>query len=225
MGEDALDRMRAAARQNQIIVVVGARHREADGQRNSAFVIGPEGELLTRYDQLSATSPLIPGADPRAMWFRAKGVPAVVTLERDALWTELAELPAVAGAQLHIHLDHDADETPAASQHRLESWVTCASFLTFSATVGNREAILWDDLHSREESRAEVKGTPRPDPGNVEVLSPFSANLIARAKPGELILTTRRVAASNPHHPYRTSNMNPQMKAWYELGARLVGPR
>ena len=56
-------------------------------------------------------------------------------------------------------------------------------------------------------------------------MSPFSANLIARASPGELIVATRRVSASNPHHPTRTSNFNPQMKAWYELGAQLIGPK
>jgi predicted amidohydrolase len=224
-GEEALDRLRAAARQSQIAVVFGAKHRGADGEHNSAFVIGPDGELLTRYDQLSADSPLKPGTAPQAMWFQIKGVPAVVTLERDALWTELSELPAVAGAQIHIHLDHDADESAASKQQRLQTWVTCASFLTFSATVGNQNAILWDDLHSREESRAEVRGTPRPDSGKVVVLSPFSANLIEEAKAGELIVATRRVSATNPHHPMRTANMNPQMKAWYELGAQLIGPR
>ena len=149
----------------------------------------------------------------------------MVTLEQDALWTELAELPAVAGAQIHIHLDRATDDTPAGRTNRLQSWITCASFLTFSATLSDRDAVLWDDLHSREESRAQVKGTPSPDPGNVEVLSSFSANLIERAGPGELIVATRRVSATNPHHPYRTANMNPQMKAWYELGAQLLGPR
>jgi hypothetical protein len=196
-----------------------------DGARNSALVIGPDGAVVTRYDQLSAEAPFQPGTDPRAMWFRVKGVPAVVTLGRDALWTELSEFAAVAGAQIHIHRDHDADDSPAGRQHRLQTWARCASFLTFSATVNVHDSILWDDLHSREESRAEVKGTPRPDPGNVKVVSPFSANLIARAGAGELIIAKRRVSAQNPHHLHRTSSFNSQMKAWYELGAQLVGPR
>ncbi len=222
--EDSLDRLRAAARRHQITVVVGAEHREADGIRNSAFVIGPGGDVLTRYDQLSAAAPLDPGSDPRAMWFRVKGVPAVVTVGRDALWTELSELAAVAGAQIHVHLDHEADDSPAGRQRRLQTWANCASFLTFSATLNQREAMLWDDVRSREETRAAVKGTPLPDPGKIEVYSPFSANLVARASSGELVVATRRVAAANPHHPYRTSNFNPQMKPWYELGAQLIGP-
>jgi hypothetical protein len=159
------------------------------------------------------------------MWFRVKGVPAFVTIGRDAQWTELAELAAVAGAQIHIHLDHEADDSPAARQRRLQTWVTSASFLTFTATVGVLEAMLWDDLRGREETRHAVKGTPKPDLGVVEVESPFSANLVARAARGELVVATRRVSASNPYHPARTSNLNPQMKPWYELGAQLISPR
>jgi predicted amidohydrolase len=222
--EEALPNVQATAKKHRIYVAVGALRHVSDGDRNSAFVIGPEGEVLTCYDQLSAAAPLTAGQNPRAMWFRIKGVPAVVTIEEDALWTELSELSAVAGAQIHIHLDRAKDESPAASDEQLQSWVTCASFLTFSATVSDRDAALWDDLHSREESRAEVKGTPRPDPGQVEVMSPFSANLIQRAGGGELIVATRRVAATNPHHPNRTANMNPLMKSWYELGATLLMP-
>ena len=44
------------------------------------------------------------------MWFRVKGVPAVVTIGRDGLWSEIAELAAVAGAQVHIHLAAEATE-------------------------------------------------------------------------------------------------------------------
>ena len=223
--EKDLDRLRAAAREKAITVVVGAKHREAGAGRNSAFVIGPDGNDLTRYDQLSAETPPQPGSDPRAMWFRVKGVPAVVTVGKDALWTELSELAAVAGAQVHVHIDGDADDSPSGRLHRLQTWANCASFQTFSATVSRNEAMLWDDLRGREESRAEVKGTPRPDPGVVEVYSPFSANLVSRAAVGELIVATRRVSVVIPHHPARTANMNPQMKTWYELGAQLIGPR
>jgi hypothetical protein len=233
--EDALPRVQAAAKEHSVSVAIGALRHTSAGDVSSAYVIGPEGEVLTCYDQLSAIAPFVPGQDPRAMWFRIQGVPAVVTLEQDALWTELSELPAVAGAQLHIHLDRAADgplpaapgapASPAASQDRLQSWVTCASFLTFSATVSDRDAMLWDDLHSRDESRAVVKGTPQPDPGQVEVMSPFSANLIQRAASGELIVATRRVSATYPHHPTRTTSMNPLMKPWYELGASLIMPR
>ena len=223
--EEALDKLCAAARENQITVVFGATHREAAGRRNSAFVIGPDGTVLTRYDQLSAVEPFQPGTNATAMWFRVKGVAAVVTVGRDARWTELSELAAVAGARIHIHLDDEADDSPSARQRRLETWANLASFLTFTATVNVGDAMLWDDLRGRDESRAVVKGLPQPDTGAVEVYSPFSANLVVRASPSALAVATRRVPAANPHHPSRTSNLNPQMKAWYELGAALISPR
>jgi predicted amidohydrolase len=223
--ESALASLRAAAKANQITVVFGAKHRDDVGWHSSAYVIGPDGAVLTRYDQLSATPPLERGINPRAMWFRVKGVPAFVTIGRDALWSELAELAAVAGARIHIHLDHDVDDSPAAGQRRLQTWANCASFNTFTATVNVLEAVVWDDLQGREESRHVVKNTPKPDLGVVEVDSPFSANLVARAGRDELIVATRRIpAAPNPHHPQRTANMNPQMKSWYALGAALIAP-
>jgi predicted amidohydrolase len=223
--ETALEPLRAAARANQITVVFGTKYRDAAGWHSSAFVLGPDGAVLTRYDQLSATAPFERGTDARAMWFHVKGVPAVVTLERDALWTELAELAAVAGAQVHIHLDHEAGDSPADRLRRLQTWANFASFLTFTATVTVPEAMIWDDLRGRDESRAVVRGTPKPDSGVVEVDSPFSANLVARATRGELVVATRRVSAANPYHPSRTSNLNPQMRPWYELGAQLIRPR
>jgi hypothetical protein len=223
--ESALGALRAAAKANQITVVFGTKYRDEVGWHSSAYVLGPDGAVLTRYDQLSAEPPLERGTDARAMWFHVKGVPAVVTIGRDALWTELSELAAVAGAQLRIHLDHEIDDSPAARQRRLQTWVNCSSFLTFSATVSTLEGMIWDDLRGRDESRHVVRGTPKPDSGPVEVDSPFSANLVARASRGELVVATRRVSASNPYHPQKTSNMNPQMKPWYEFGAQLIGPR
>lgn len=225
IGENVLERLRTAARASQITVVFGAQHRDEVGWHSSAFVVGPDGALLTRYDQLSAAAPLERGADARTMWFKVKGVPAFVTIGRDALWTELSELAAVAGAQIHIHLDDEIDTSTSANQRRLQTWANSASFFTFTATVNGVEAMLWDDLRGREESRHVVKNTPKPDSGAVEVDSPFSANLISRVGRGELVIATRRVSASNPHHPSRTSSLNPQMKPWYEFGAQLISPR
>jgi predicted amidohydrolase len=200
-------------------------HRVEVGRRNSAFVIGPDGSLLTRYDQLSATTPFQPGEDPSAMWFRVKGVPAVVTVGGDALWTELAELAAVAGAQIHVHLDHDPANDQDAALRRLQVWSNLASFQTFSAMANVVGSTIWDDVRDAEERRAEVYGLPRPNTGVAEVYSPFSANLVVRAgAASQLITATRRVSSKNRYHPDRTSNFNPQMDAWYRLGAAIIHP-
>jgi predicted amidohydrolase len=222
--ETEIETLRIVAKENNIVVVIGAEHRDPEGLHSSAFVIGSDGNVLTRYDQLSAEMPYKPGTNAGAMWFRIKGVPAVVTLGRDALWTELSELAAIAGAGIHIHLDHTVDPSPGTRQRRFETWVNMASFSAFTAAVNVNEAIIWDDVRGRDESRAVVKGLPQPDTGIVEVYSPFSANLVSRATSGSLSIATRRVPAVNPHHPNRTSNLNPQMKAWYELGASLISP-
>ena len=173
MAETALERLKTAAHAHRITVVVGMEHRVEDGRRNSAFVIGPGGSLLTRYDQLSASHPFQPGEDPSAMWFRVKGVPAVVTVGDDALWTELAELAAVAGAQIHIHLDHDPANHPDSALRRLQVWSNLASFQTFALTANVVGRAIWDDLRDLDERRAEVRGLPRPNTGMVEVYSPI----------------------------------------------------
>jgi deaminated glutathione amidase len=224
-----------AARENEITVVVGAEYSEGTGKppggqagrvlKNSAFVLGADGALLTRYDQLSAVAPFEPGSNPAAMWFRVKGVPAVVTIGRDSLWTELPELAAAAGALLHLHLDHDPADSAEAQLRRLQVWSNLATYLTFTATANVVGSAIWDDLRGREEIRAELDGAPRPDSGPVEVYSPWSANLVVQARESaQLITATRRVSGVNRHFPRQTANFNPQMEPWYRIGAALIHP-
>ena len=224
--ESALPALQAATREQRITVVVGMEHQTENGLRNSACAIGPDGSLLTRYDQLSAAAPYVPGTDPKAMWFNVNGVPAFVTIEGDAHWTELAELAAIVGARIHVHLDHDAASSPEADLQRLQVWVNLVSFHTFSMTVNSVGSVIWDDLRDAEERRAAVRDLPRPSTGNVEIYSPFSSNLVARAGTGpEVIMATRHVNSINYHYPNRTTRMNPQMDMWYRLGAEIVRPR
>jgi hypothetical protein len=125
-----------------------------------------------------------------------------------------------------VHLDDNGDAGPEAELRRLQVWSNLASFHTFSATVNAVGSALWDDLRDGEERRAEVRGTPRPPSTQAEVYSPFSANLVVRAGKGpELLVATRHVEGTNLHYPTRTSRFNPQMDAWYRLGAAIVRPQ
>jgi predicted amidohydrolase len=225
--ETDLPRLQTAAKANAITVVFGAVHPEAGARRNSAFVLGPDGQLITRYDQISALPPYQPGTSTAAMWFSVKGVPAIVTVGRDALWTELAEMSAVAGARVLVHLDDDPDASPAATLRRNQVWINCASFQTFTVTANPVGSAIWDDLLGGQETSAQVKGRPRPDSGACEVYSPWSANLVVNATADTaLIMATRTIPPGvNPHHPFQTTRYNPQMDAWYRLGAHLVHPQ
>jgi hypothetical protein len=131
----------------------------------------------------------------------------------------------VAGAQIHVHLDNDTASDSAAALRRLQVWSNLASFQTFTVTANVIGSAIWDDLQDLEERRAEVRLLPRPDGKGAEVYSPFSANLVIRAGADtQLITATRRVGTKNRYHPARTSAFNPQMDAWYRIGASLIQP-
>jgi predicted amidohydrolase len=222
--DDAVDHLCAAARANRITVVFGIPRRENGRWYNSAIVAGPDGAILTRYDQLVAESPFSPGARPAAMWFSVKGVPAVVTIGREALWNEIAELGAVAGARVHVNLSREPIDGAAEALRRRQIGAALSTYMTFSvmANAGGYSAI-WDDLGAREETRAEVRDLPRPSPGVVRVFSAFSANLVVEAGAGPaLISAARKVSGANLHHPRRTANYHPAMAPWYVLGARIL---
>jgi predicted amidohydrolase len=185
---------------------------------DTVCVAGPDGAVLTRHRALSTG-----GTSLSTMWFRVKGVPAVVSAGRDALWNEIAELAAVAGARLHVNLSDEAVPDHAALIRRRQSGAVFSSFLTLTVMANPAHSAIWDDLTGREETRAEVRGLPRPDTGPVRVYSAFSANLAAEAGKGvELITVRRRIPGNNPHYPLRTARFQPGMDSWYALGGRLL---
>jgi predicted amidohydrolase len=220
----AVERLCAAAKANRIAVVFGAPRLDAGRWYNSAVVAGPDGAVLARYDQLAAQPPFSSGEHPSAMWFSVKGVPAVVTIGRESLWNEIAELAAVAGARLHVNLSREAVQGGADALRRRQVGAALSSFLTLNVLVNaaGRSAI-WDDLSAREETRAEVRDLPRRSPGAVRVFSAFSANLVVEAEAAPaLIWATRRVPGKNTHYPQRTANYHPAMAAWYVRGAQML---
>jgi hypothetical protein len=98
--------------------------------------------------------------------------------------------------------------------------------LTIMANVagpGAGRSAIWDDLTAREETRAEVRGLPRPGPEPVKIFSAFSANLVAEAgEETEMITVSRRVPGKNPYYPQRSARYHPAMEGWYMSGAGLI---
>jgi predicted amidohydrolase len=203
---DALETIRSQTQRYGIAVVFGMPHIEDDRRWNSAFVIGPEGNLLTRYDQMVVDRHDLfeEGSAPKGMWFRVKGVPAIVTVGADAHWNEIGELAAVRGAQLLLNLSYDYGATDTAKLRRTQFCVQLASFCTFSATVNAADprglaqpsapadggSCLWEDFN----------GHRKKPTGDVEVFSQYSACRVASAGREERILcATRTMPGQNTY--------------------------
>ena len=154
----------------------------------------------------------------------------MVSVGRDALWNEIAELAAVAGARLHVNIAADPVPSEAAAVVRRQIGAALSSFMTLTvmsnrAGRGMGRSAIWDDLNARAESRAEVRGLPRPDSGAVKIYSAFSANLVAEAgEEPELLVAARHIPGRNTYYPQRTAQFQPARDFWYVFGARLLTP-
>jgi predicted amidohydrolase len=227
---EALTRIQAQAQQHRITVIFGMPHIEGTTRENSAFVVGPDGSMFTRYDQMvvDRRDLFAQGSDPKSMWFKVKGVPAIVTLGSDARWNEIGELAAVRGAQLFFNLCYDEGASEAATLRRTQSWVQLVSFCTFSATVNaadpqgvarpsipaNGGSCLWEDFN----------GHRKKPTGNVEVFSQYSAcRVVSAGRQEEIICATRTIPKLNSFFARLVSGRYPHLEPWYYLGARIVG--
>jgi len=227
---EALTRSQAQAQRHQVAVVFGMPHLEGAKRRNSAFVVGPDGALLTRYDQMVVDRRDLfdEGADAKSMWFKVKGVPAIITIGSDARWNEIGELAAVRGTQLLFNLSYDEDVSEAATLRRRQFWVQLGSFCTFSATINAADAhdlarpsaltnggsAIWEDFNGHRKNPA----------GAVEVFSQYSACRVVSAGPRETILYAKRVMPKlNPYFARLVARRYPHLEPWYHLGARIIG--
>lgn len=222
----ALHRIQAAAAESKIHVVVGLPGYDSGRRFNTAVVIGPKGELLTRYAQLAVDRAGLfsAGTSTRTMWFEIKNVPCVVTIGHDALWSELAEMAAWRGAQVHLHLSYANDQTPLAATQRQQRWANIASFRTFTATVNAASpkglpapsapasggSAIWEDFH-------------RAASGKAGGYAPHSAVRLAsaNAKP-QILYASQAIPKTNPQFQILTEKTNRPMRAWYVAGANAI---
>ncbi len=221
----ALAEIQTVAKAEEIYVIFGMPYLKDGKRQNCAIVLSPEGELLARYAQIVVedTDLFQAGSSAEAMWFRLKGVPAVVTVGcGEALWNEIAELASIKGAQMHFNICYDRDIAPERSLIRKQIWVNMASFQTFTATVNagspdelsqpssqaSGGSIIWDDFREQR-----GKGT-----------YPYCAVPVAQAGTGNQIIYAKRiVGARNPESRVITSKWNRrQMKDWYKMGVSVI---
>jgi hypothetical protein len=148
----------------------------------------------------------------------------VVTIGRDALWSEIAEMAAWRGAQVHLHLAYASDASADAALRRQQIWANLASFRTFTATVNAASnaglkdpsapasggSVIWDDYH-------------RASSGKAGGYAPHSAVRLAEATGQPTILyASQKTLAKNPQFQIMTANTNKPMTAWYVAGANAI---
>lgn len=232
----ALSRIQRAAKKNKIHVIFGMPRVVSGGRTNAAYVIGPSGTVLTQYDQMAVDRPdvFLTGACPYKMWFKIKGVYAIVTVGRDKLWTEISEMAAYAGTQLLFNLSYEQELGTDEDLRSLQIASNFASFFTFTAVVnaastsgmtspglsGSGGSTLWDDLTGYQEMQSAVAHTNWPQAAEYEIFSSFSGNCILKAgKNQEILYATRKINQSNP---FKEDSKNTRMRPWYWYGARTV---
>ncbi|MCI0359261.1 MAG: carbon-nitrogen hydrolase family protein [Planctomycetaceae bacterium] len=216
----ALDLIRRSAQEHQVTAVVGAPSLVGGKRRNSAYTIGPDGSVLTRYDQIAVGRPDLfeGGLSTKAMWFQVNGVWSLLTIGDDALWTEMAELAALRGARLHCHLCCRQGMNPAEALLHDQIMANLASFRTLtvvgsplhSSPLGSREhyflgsgSAIWDDLEA----------------GN------WCAVKIQSGRPWDRVFSSPRIVPG-PANPMRQSGYwlttTPRYKPWMMAGVAAM---
>ncbi len=232
----ALSRIQKTAKSNQVYVIFGMPRIVTGGWTNAAYVIDPNGTVLTTYDQMAPdrTDVFKPGSCPSKMWFKLKGAYAVVTIGRDRLWTEISEMCAYAGVQLLFNISYDLESGPEEDMRDLQLAESFASYFTFTAQVnaaastsvaspslsGSGQSSLWEDLTGYQEMQAGVKHTSWSKAAEYEIFAYFAANCIVKAGKGEEILYATRTV--NQKNPFKEDSKNTRMKPWYWYGAKTV---
>lgn len=225
----ALADLRNLAATERVHVVFGMPRLADDGKRyNAAYALGPQGDVLTCYDQLVVDRPELfaAGASTRAMWFDVNGAPAVVTIGRDAWWNEWAELAGVRGAQVHVHLSYGQDVSLGGTLRRRQFWANLATYYTVTVTVNaaapdalpspsasaNGGSIIWQDFRPSEMRTRTVDGRR------------FCCPLrLAEAATGEqIIYATETLPTFNRQFGAMVVKTSPQMEAWYRKGAQAI---
>lgn len=202
--DDALNRIRNAARSSNIYVIVGMPSL-VDGHRsNCAFVIGDDGSIRTRYAQIVARrSDLFKaGLSTRAMWFRLKEVPAIVTIGDDSMWVEIGDLAANRGMYLHFHISYEADSTADAAVLRKQKNLLMLMYAKYGTVVNPADASELSNPSSSAGGTSMIVsregGHNKPRPGGLEYYLPYQTSIVESAGLGETVIyATRRTMAGN----------------------------
>lgn len=232
----ALKRIKRKAKEHQITVVFGMPFLQGDQiRRNSAWVVGSDGKLLTRYDQVAVSNKLLfePGSTAKTMWFRIKGAYATVSVGKDADYPELTLMAAVKGTQMHFHISNENSPNPEEGIIWKQKCLHLLAPANFGAIVNagrsQREDVFIGSTASGGSMVTLVTGNRgRAEPGNVESYFPYTASIVSSAKGNEdIFYGTYTTSKSNRYERDRNNTRKRSRPEWYEWikkGVQIVSP-
>ena len=200
----ALERIRIAARSSSIFVIFGMPALKNERRRNCAYVIGSDGGVETRYDQIGVpnSGPFEGGTDVKTMWFAFKGVPAIVTIGADADWIELADLAANRGMILHFHITYETDPSADAAILRTQRNLLLLTYARYGVVVNAADPSGLANPSTPAGGRSMIVsregGHNKPAPQGLEYYLPYQTSIITGAERQETILyATRKTPGRN----------------------------
>lgn len=120
--QDALERVRAAAKQLDLWTIAGTIRKTHDRFLNLAHVIAPSGEIVHEYAKVHMAGrdekKYCRGGDKLSL-FGIDGVLCTLVICRDGRHPELYRIPAMAGAQILFHPSCSSDEIEAVAWKRI----------------------------------------------------------------------------------------------------------
>lgn len=205
--QTAIEKIRKTAMDQKIYVVVGSAWKEGGDLYNSAFVIDDSGNLITRYDQLSADNILFSqGKSTFAMWFTVKNVHGAITVGNDLRWEEIAELTAYKGAQILINI---ADDNFGKYEDYFKQ--SFSTFNTFTVIV-----------NAAEDSEKTSTGNSRVFNDLCRPENKYHAELILEADGQQGLFYVKGTMESKNPWLNKMKSLNKSMIPWFNYGTKII---
>jgi len=103
---EAEAKIAASAKQHEVYVLYGvATESGQEKPYNSAILVGPDGEEVTRYHKMFPEGWFTPG--DHLAYFEVDGVPCTMMICHDERFPELTRIPALAGAKVCFYISYE----------------------------------------------------------------------------------------------------------------------
>ena len=234
--DDAVGQIRSEARLRGVYVVVGLPYEISGKRRNCALVIGDDGEVKTRYEQIVSRRGTLfdPGESIGSMWFTVKGVQSIVTIGDDADWVEIADLAANRGMYMHFHISYQGDTSTGDAIVRKQRNILMLRYAKYGAVVNAADPSGLPNPSSPAHGASMIVsregGHEKPAPDWIEYYLPYQTSIVKSAGCDEkMIFAIRRTTERNDldlgrHFRNRNRKSRPQ-SGWYDwiaAGAAMV---